>query len=78
MVESKLDDSFRAVFFLIIICTKLVNIKALKLLGHQSTQWQDHQWQYHDWSVDFVRSWKQSVQVPSEDQQDYQWKDREW
>ena len=39
---------------------------------------QDHQWQDHDWSEDSARSLKQSAQVPSEDQQDYQWKDRKW
>ena len=51
--------------------------------GHQNTQqrdhrWQDHQWQDHDRSEDLACSWKQSAKVPSEDQQDYQWKDRKW
>ena len=45
--------------------------------GHQNTQGRDHQWQDHDWSEDLVRSCKLFAQVPSEDQQDYQWQDRE-
>ena len=51
--------------------------------GHHNTQWRDHQWrdhelQEHEGSEDVARSWKQSAQVPSEDQQDYHWEDREW
>ena len=45
---------------------------------HEHQGWQYRHWQDHDWSEDLHRSWKQSAQVPSEDQQDYQWKDREW
>ena len=51
--------------------------------GHQNTpqrdhQKQDHQWQDHDWSEDLARSLKQSAKLPSEDQQEYQWKGRQW
>ena len=41
--------------------------------GHQNTQQRDHQWQGHGWSENLARSWKQSVKVPSDDRQDYQW-----